>query len=73
MEEDIDLRHPKNIFGEIASGRTVEYDIGVQEATEGYFCTVRVSGMEVAKAFNGSSPDEVTTRAAYIAIDLVKG
>ena len=73
VEEDIDLRHPKNILGEIASGRTVEYDIGVQEDTEGYFCIVRVSGMEVAKAFNGSSPDEVATRAAHAAIDLVKG
>jgi dsRNA-specific ribonuclease len=73
VEEDIDLRHPKNILGEIASGRTVEYDIGVQEGTEGYFCIVRVSGMDVAKAFNGSSPDEVTTRAAHAAIDLVRG
>ena len=53
MEEDIDLRHPKNILGIIASGRTVEYDIGVQEGTEEYFCIVRVSGMDVAKAFNG--------------------
>jgi dsRNA-specific ribonuclease len=73
VEEDIDLRHPKKILGEIAGGRTVEYDIGVQEGTEGYFCTVRVSGMEVAKAFNRSSPDEVTIRAAHTAIDLVKG
>lgn len=73
VDEDIDLRHPKNILGETAVGRTVEYDIRVEKDSGGYFCTVRVGGIEVAKVFNGSSPDEVTTRAAHTAIDLVKG
>lgn len=72
VEKDIDLRHPKNILGEIASGCTVEYDVGIQEGADGYFCTVRISGMEVAKACNGSSPGEVMTRAAYTAIGIVE-
>ena len=72
VEEEVDLRHPKNMLGEIAGGCTVEYDVEVQKDPEGYFCTVRVSGVETVKAFNGSSPDEVMTRAAHAAIDLVK-
>jgi hypothetical protein len=73
VEEDIDLRHPKNILGEIADGRTVEYDIGVQGGTNGYFCTIKVNGVEVAKSSNGSSRNEVSTRAAQKAIDFLTG
>ncbi|KAI9802439.1 MAG: hypothetical protein M1825_002823 [Sarcosagium campestre] len=71
LDEEVDLRHPKTILSEVAGDRIVEYNVGVQEELEGYSCTIKVGAVEVATVFNGSSSEEVMTRAANTAIKLI--
>jgi dsRNA-specific ribonuclease len=68
IDEDIDLRHPKNILGELAGQSTVEYAVDLKD---GYSCTVKVGGVDVTSVFGGSTPDEVMTRAAHTAVGLL--
>lgn len=63
--EDVDLRHPKNILGELAGQATVE---SAADLKDEHSCTVRVGGEDVTSVTGGSSPDEVMTRAAHIAV-----
>lgn len=69
LDEDIDILHPKNKLGEMSGGRTVEYKLG-KEGQE-YTCTVEVGGTAIVSVSQGISQEEVMTRAAYMAAELL--
>jgi dsRNA-specific ribonuclease len=67
--EDVDILHPKNRLGEAACGLTVEYIPEIQNEGESHSCTVKVGGEDIVTAWNGSSRNEVVTRAAKMALE----
>ncbi|KAL5345606.1 Dicer-like protein 2 [Pseudogymnoascus australis] len=69
LDQDIDILHPKNKLGEMSGGRTVEYKLG-KEGQE-YTCKVEVGGAAIITVSNGISQEEVMTRAAYMAAELL--
>lgn len=71
LKEYLDILHPKNRLGEIAGDRTVEYVLGIEGESDGYSCTVKVGGKSIVTVLNGSSQNEVMTRAANTAIELL--
>jgi dsRNA-specific ribonuclease len=69
VAEDIDLRHPKNMLGEVAGKRTVQYAVDLRG--KGYSCAVEVGGIEITRVVDASSRDETITRAALTAVGLL--
>ncbi|KFY55313.1 hypothetical protein V497_07052 [Pseudogymnoascus sp. VKM F-4516 (FW-969)] len=70
LNENIDILHPKNKLGEMALDRTVEYKLG--KDGEEYTCTVEVGGAVVVSVSHGISQEEVMTRAAYMAAEILR-
>jgi dsRNA-specific ribonuclease len=71
VNEGVDILHPKNKLGEMAHGRTVEYVVAREDDAKSYSCNVKIGGKDGVKASNGSSEDEVATRAADMAVELL--
>lgn len=70
LDEDIDILHPKNKLGEMASGQTVDYKLG-KEGQE-YTCTVEVGGATIVTVSHGISQEEVMSQAAYMAVEQLR-
>jgi dsRNA-specific ribonuclease len=76
LQENVHIWHPKEELGAVAVTQTVEYKISMkvrkdQESRE-YLCKVLVGGVEMIEVDDGVSKEEVMTRAAEIAIQILK-
>ncbi|KAI9718250.1 MAG: hypothetical protein M1812_004240 [Candelaria pacifica] len=81
LEQEVQLVHPKGILGQMVGNEKLEYVLGVEDKDEGdggnegekwFTCVIRVGGREILKAGRGTSKDEVRTRAAEMAVSILK-
>jgi dsRNA-specific ribonuclease len=70
LNGNIDILHPKNKLGEMVLDRRVDYKLG--KDGEEYTCTVEVGGTAIVSVSQGISQEEVMTRAAYMAAELLR-
>jgi hypothetical protein len=76
LQENVHIWHPKEELGAVAVTQTVEYKVSMkvrkdQESRE-YLCKVLVGGVEIIEVDDGVSKEEVMTRAADIAVQILK-
>ncbi|KAG7135500.1 Dicer-like protein 2 like [Verticillium longisporum] len=78
-KEDVHVLHPKQELGEIAGHRTVKYLLtlpedaaGRQSVTRNYACKVMIGDRCVAEVDDGVARDEAETKAAEIAVRVLK-
>ena len=63
---ELDTLHPKSILNELASNQAVHYIFGKEN--DALTCTVKIGDLEVVGVSSGLSREEITTRAAELAI-----
>jgi dsRNA-specific ribonuclease len=68
---ELDTLHPKSILNELASEKVVHYNL--VEDNHGLTCTVKIGDVEVVGISGGFSKEEITTRAAELAIQQLRG
>ncbi len=76
LKDGVHILHPKEELGMLADTESVRYVISstVEEANENreYSCAVFVGDVEVVQVCDGVSPEEVKTKAAEMAVNLLK-
>ncbi|KAM0286092.1 hypothetical protein ACHAQH_001100 [Verticillium albo-atrum] len=77
--DDVHVLHPKQELGQLAGHRTVEYLVTAPEIAAGrrsvgitYACKVMVAGRCIVEVDDGIAQDEVETKAAHIAVRILK-
>jgi dsRNA-specific ribonuclease len=78
VADRVHLWHPKEELGRLADAETVRYSVGVVEGVlEGeerrFWCRVFVGEREVVLVEDGVAREEAMTRAAGLAVDVLKG
>ncbi|OAA44259.1 Dicer-like protein 2 [Metarhizium rileyi] len=74
LADRVQVQHPKELLGKLAVTQTVSYDIDVQAAWDGekaFTCRVLVGQRVVAEILDGVSKEEVKTKAAEAAVQLL--
>lgn len=78
VADGVHLWHPKEELGRLADAETVRYSVGVvkgdlEDGEKRYWCRVFVGEREVVVVEDGVAKDEVMTRAAGLAVRVLKG
>lgn len=74
LRDEVEVTHPKELVGQLAVDRTVRYVIDMRQDSEeiAFTCQVLVDGELKAEVVDGVDKEEVKTRAAEVAVRVMK-
>lgn len=74
VRDDVEVTHPKELVGQLAVDRTVRYVIDTRHDGDeiAFTCQVLVGGELKAEVVDGVDKEEVKTRAAEVAVRVMK-